>query len=167
MTTHVSGWTAAVLAAAMAGAGASAAEFAPLDPPENPSQLGAHIQRTMTLLATSTPEKRNRVRVLFYGQSVTRNPWWQDVATYLRTTYPELMAACAPEADAFVHRLRDWEHGRPHDPAELTRLFTALHNAMIAAVAPRRDVHLTIPTEPGTRRWTIWRAAGCRARWGS
>jgi hypothetical protein len=42
----------------------------------------------MTLLATSTPEKRNRVKILFYGQSVTRNPWWNDVAENLRKRFP-------------------------------------------------------------------------------
>ena len=56
--------------------------------PDNLASLGSNIQRTMTLLATSTPQKRNRVRVLFYGQSVTRNPWWQDVAEHLRKSYP-------------------------------------------------------------------------------
>lgn len=50
--------------------------------------LGAKIQRTMTLLATSTPEHRNRVRVLFYGQSVTAGVWWKDVADWLGKTYP-------------------------------------------------------------------------------
>jgi hypothetical protein len=63
-------------------------DFKPPEPPDNLESLGANIQRTMTLLATSTPQKRNRVRVLFYGQSVTRNPWWQDVADFLRKTYP-------------------------------------------------------------------------------
>ena len=33
--------------------------------------LGLNIQRAMTLLATSTPQQRNTVRVLFYGQSIT------------------------------------------------------------------------------------------------
>lgn len=50
--------------------------------------FGAKIQRTMTRLATSTPEQRNHVRVLFYGQSVTRNPWWQNVAKDLRKRFP-------------------------------------------------------------------------------
>lgn len=31
-----------------------------------------NIPRTIRLLATSTPEKRNTVRILFYGQSITR-----------------------------------------------------------------------------------------------
>ena len=32
---------------------------------------GRNIQRTMTLLATSTPQKRNTVKILFYGRSIT------------------------------------------------------------------------------------------------
>lgn len=49
---------------------------------------GAKIQRTMTLLATSTPQRRNHVRILFYGQSVTAGVWWNDVVQTLRKTYP-------------------------------------------------------------------------------
>ncbi|MFI4851626.1 MAG: SGNH/GDSL hydrolase family protein [Gimesia chilikensis] len=64
------------------------AKFAPVKPAGDPATFGANIQRTMTLLATSTPEKRNRVRILFYGQSVTRNPWWEDVANDLRQRFP-------------------------------------------------------------------------------
>ena len=53
-----------------------------------PAGFGAHIQRTMTRLATSAPGRRNHVRILFYGQSVTRGPWWQDVAKDLRERFP-------------------------------------------------------------------------------
>jgi len=49
---------------------------------------GARIQRTMTLLATSTPQRRNRVRVLFYGQSITQGDWWKSVADDLRRRFP-------------------------------------------------------------------------------
>ncbi len=42
----------------------------------------------MTLLATSTPAHRNPVRVLFYGQSITKQEWSQAVAQDLRTRYP-------------------------------------------------------------------------------
>jgi hypothetical protein len=49
---------------------------------------GAGIQRTMTLLATSTPQRRNRVRVLFYGQSITEQDWWREVADDLRRRFP-------------------------------------------------------------------------------
>lgn len=54
----------------------------------DPAQLGRGIQRTMTLLATSTPEHRNTVRVLLYGQSITVQDWWKEVAADLRTRFP-------------------------------------------------------------------------------
>ena len=47
-----------------------------------------HLRRALTLLASSTPEQRHTVRVLFYGQSITEQAWWKAVADYLRTTYP-------------------------------------------------------------------------------
>lgn len=49
---------------------------------------GAHIQRTMSLLANSTPEKRNQVRILFYGQSITAQGWWKFVADDLKARFP-------------------------------------------------------------------------------
>ncbi len=48
----------------------------------------AHLRRSLTLLATSTPEHRHTVRVLFYGQSITQQAWWLEVARFLRATYP-------------------------------------------------------------------------------
>lgn len=55
---------------------------------ESAPPLGAKIQRTMTLLATSTPAQRHRVRILFYGQSVTAGAWTNDVVKHLKETYP-------------------------------------------------------------------------------
>ena len=49
---------------------------------------GANIQRAMRLLEESTPLKRNTVRVLFYGQSITCQEWWKAVAAELKTRYP-------------------------------------------------------------------------------
>ncbi len=54
----------------------------------DPAQLGRGIQRTMTLLATSTPEHRNTVRILFYGQSITVQDWWKQVAADLKARFP-------------------------------------------------------------------------------
>ena len=51
-------------------------------------QFGMGIQRTMTLLASSTPAHRNTVRVLFYGQSITEQDWSRQVADWLRHKYP-------------------------------------------------------------------------------
>ena len=51
--------------------------------------MGLGIQRTMTLLATSTPEHRNKVRILFYGQSITEQDWSKQVADDLRKRFPD------------------------------------------------------------------------------
>jgi hypothetical protein len=62
--------------------------FPPPAPAEDDSNFGAGIQRTMTLLATSTPEHRHPVRILFYGQSITKQKWWIDVANDLKKRFP-------------------------------------------------------------------------------
>ncbi len=49
---------------------------------------GRNLQRTMRLLATSTPEHRNTVRVLFYGQSITEQKWSKLVEEDLRRRFP-------------------------------------------------------------------------------
>jgi len=50
--------------------GAETNHFPPAKFPDA-SGWGKNIQRTMRMLATSTAEKRNTVRILFYGQSIT------------------------------------------------------------------------------------------------
>jgi hypothetical protein len=55
---------------------------------QNDADFGAGIQRTMTLLATSTPEHHNKVNILFYGQSITKQKWWIDVADDLKKRFP-------------------------------------------------------------------------------
>jgi hypothetical protein len=57
-------------------------------PEPDEAAFGAGIQRTMTLLATSTPERRHRVRILFYGQSITEQAWTKAVADDLRRRFP-------------------------------------------------------------------------------
>jgi|GEM_PF-480425 len=52
------------------------------------STHGRHIQRTMRLLAESTPAQRYTVRVLFYGQSITAQKWTQIVERDLRARFP-------------------------------------------------------------------------------
>ncbi len=54
----------------------------------NEARLGAGLQRTMTLLATSTAQKRNSVRILFYGQSITEQEWTKTAADDLRRRFP-------------------------------------------------------------------------------
>ena len=62
--------------------------YPPPAPPADSSKLGVGIQRAMTLLATSTPQKHNTVRVLFYGQSITEQKWSKMVADDLRQRFP-------------------------------------------------------------------------------
>lgn len=72
-------------------ASAQAAENKTYPAPKNlgdPAKLGVGIQRTMTLLASSTPEHRNSVKVLFYGQSITEQDWWKPVAADLKRRFP-------------------------------------------------------------------------------
>jgi hypothetical protein len=65
-----------------------ARNYAPVPAEKDAARFGAGIQRTMTLLATSTPKQRHRVRVLFYGQSLTKQDWTRDVTEYLRRQFP-------------------------------------------------------------------------------
>ena len=88
---HLCKWSVvAILTLGLSALDGVAAEkaFPPPSPVIPAGGFGAKIQRTMTRLATSTPDQRNHVRVLFYGQSVTRNQWWQDVANELRKRFP-------------------------------------------------------------------------------
>lgn len=62
--------------------------FPPPKLAQDDSKFGAGIQRTMTLLATSTPEHRNQVKILFYGQSITKQKWWVDVANDIKKRFP-------------------------------------------------------------------------------
>ncbi len=65
-----------------------AADFPPVRFLGDPANHGRNIQRTMRLLAESTAEAPNTVRVLFYGQSITEQGWWKIVADDLRARFP-------------------------------------------------------------------------------
>lgn len=51
-------------------------------------QAGQGVQRTLRALESSGPDCHPTVRVLFYGQSITEQPWWNAVADDLRARYP-------------------------------------------------------------------------------
>ena len=80
------------LALALGFASIVAVRAAPPDypPAKFPSAggWGKNIQRTMRLLATSTAEQRNTVRILFYGQSITEQKWSKLVEEDLRGRFP-------------------------------------------------------------------------------
>lgn len=62
--------------------------YPPLKTTGDTASYGRNIQRTMRRLAASTPENRNTVRILFYGQSITEQGWWKLVAEDLRKRFP-------------------------------------------------------------------------------
>ena len=86
MTHHAIWFLAASLL--LAAAALAAESYPPPAAPRDTSSWGRHIQRTMGLLATSTPQNRRKVRILFYGQSITAQPWWKLVADDLRKRFP-------------------------------------------------------------------------------
>ena len=58
------------------------------EPSPDASFWGSRIQRTMTLLSTSSEKSRNPVKILFYGQSITARSWWKDVKADLEKRFP-------------------------------------------------------------------------------
>ncbi len=77
-----------LLASACLAVGAAETPSYPPTKFHDPSGWGRNIQRTMRLLATSTAEKRNPVRILFYGQSITEQGWAKLVEEDLRKRFP-------------------------------------------------------------------------------
>lgn len=96
--------------------------------------------------------------------NLMRRTWYLE--RYLKQEYPEMMAACAVPGAAFTASLRDWELGRPHDPADLTRKFVALIDAMIAFHLPDREAHVTVPMERGVGAGLRWVPHGLTLRVG-
>lgn len=61
----------------------------PLPAPDiDPTTPGFGVQRTMRLLETSTAERPNEVKILFYGQSITVGLPWQKMVAELQARYP-------------------------------------------------------------------------------
>ncbi len=56
--------------------------------PGSTAHWGRHIQRTVGLLAESTPEHRNTVKILFYGQSIVGGKFHAWVERDLRERFP-------------------------------------------------------------------------------
>jgi len=67
---------------------ANAALPYPLPATQDTAQFGRYLQRTMKLLATSTPAKRNTVKILVYGQSIAKQEWSDTVRKYLKFRFP-------------------------------------------------------------------------------
>jgi len=62
--------------------------FPPLKSPGDTATRGAALQRTMSLLDATAIERRSVVKILFYGQSITEQVWWQSVKEDLTKRFP-------------------------------------------------------------------------------
>lgn len=63
-------------------------EIAEPSPARDADRIGRLIPRTMNLCAGSTPKRRWPVKILFYGQSITAQPWWKRVAADIVERFP-------------------------------------------------------------------------------
>ena len=84
--------SAALSVACFGQVGHALAETYPPPPAWHPDiEQREHLRRSITLMDQSTPQKRNTVKIVFYGQSITSaesQHWWKEVSRYLHTTYP-------------------------------------------------------------------------------
>jgi hypothetical protein len=78
----------AAAAASLTTATAAAAEWPKPAAPADMTGWGSHVQHAMSLLATSTPEHHNTVRILFYGQSIIKQDQWKLVVADLKNRFP-------------------------------------------------------------------------------
>ena len=49
---------------------------------------GRYTSRTMHLLQQSVPQKRNTVKILVYGQSISAQDWWLEVKRTIESQFP-------------------------------------------------------------------------------
>lgn len=64
------------------------AEYPPITDFGPTNEYGAGVQRSIRLMAKSRPERKRTVKVLFYGQSITHQPWFFAVGDWLKAQYP-------------------------------------------------------------------------------
>lgn len=76
---------------------------------ESADEYDVNIQRTMQLLESSTPKARKTVKILFYGQSITAQKWWQVVADDLRERFPSANLIIANRAIGGFSSQRLWK----------------------------------------------------------
>jgi hypothetical protein len=51
--------------------------------------LGKYTSRTLGLLCDSKPGKRNEVKILVYGQSISEQEWWLEVKRFVTGRFPD------------------------------------------------------------------------------
>ncbi|MDD6210370.1 MAG: hypothetical protein PUB21_07185 [Bacteroidales bacterium] len=69
-------------------AGIASAQEYPAPDVTLPETAGRHIVQTMHLLETSNAKHRNKVKILVYGQSISKQTYWIPVRDELQRRYP-------------------------------------------------------------------------------
>ena len=67
----------------------TAQSYRPVEVVNNNQVPGRNISRTMHLLENGLTDPTREVRIMIYGQSITRMEWWLIVREYLQQKYPE------------------------------------------------------------------------------
>lgn len=80
-------WLIALLAVISLNLSATAQGYPEPQLPDT-TDFGKHFSRTLHLLASSTAEQRNTVKILVYGQSISVQDWWLTVRDSLEKRYP-------------------------------------------------------------------------------
>lgn len=95
--------------------------------------------------------ERRAPQMIFVDVELLRRSWYIHM---LQRWYPEFMAACRTEVDAFLSAVRPFEEGTPYDPNFIQQRFLAMIQSMIDRHIERRPVYVTVfqpirPLEPG------------------
>lgn len=130
-----------------------------------PVPLGSRIQRTMKLLATSTPPHRNKVRILCYGQSIMAQAWWRVLQAELHQRFPnadiemtnlalggfmsnDLIDSAETDMIPFYPDLVLFHDYMRNGPDELETLYGGLHHRTTAEMLTLTH-HTAFPATPG------------------
>lgn len=142
--------------------------------------MGQHIARTMRLLSESTPQKRNKVRILIYGQSLSKQSWAGRVRDELSRRFPHAQIEFHNRAiGGFIASML--RRTLEHDVIPLYPDLVILHDygrdddyeEIIRQIRTRTTAEIMIQTDPLTpgqnAQWhdehAVW-MNGLAARWG-
>ncbi|MBX7223306.1 MAG: DUF2723 domain-containing protein [Blastocatellia bacterium] len=94
--------------------------------------------------------------------NLVRRSWY--VEGYLKREYPDMMRACAAEAEAYLKDLALFEADQPYDNVSIQKNFIALINAFVKFHLPTHSAAMTFPMEPGVGEGLTWVPHGVTMR---
>ena len=145
---------------------------------KDPTPDAQKLARTLEIIRTSTAEHHKVLKVLFYGQSITKSGWESGVLDHWHTTYPntvfvtqnralggfpstDLLRSTEQDIAAFTPDLIVFQvYGNHRDYEKIIRLF---RSRTAADIILQNDHGNTLPDPVCTEgiRRTLHRPAGC------